>query len=67
MHFVEPKYKLTKIKWNWKSKIPNTVLERQSLCFSLYKNHKLKVKPWWDGACEMKKRAVFVYYEGIFF
>ena len=55
---------------NWKWKIPHTVLERQTLCFSSYKNHKLKVKLWWVGARERKKRAFFVPFilsEGIFF
>ena len=55
---------------NWKWKIPHTVLERQTLCFSSYKNRKLKVKLWWVGARERKKRAFFVPFilsEGIFF
>ena len=30
------------------------------MCFSSYKNRKLKVKLWWVGACERKKRAFFV-------
>ena len=32
------------MKWNQKWKIPDTVLERQTLYFSSYKNRKLKVK-----------------------
>ena len=55
---------------NWKWKIPHTVLERRTLCFSSYKNRKLKVKLWWVGARERKKRAFFVPFilsEGIFF
>ena len=32
-------------KWKWK--IPYTVLERWTLCFSSCENHKLKVKLWW--------------------
>ena len=43
MHFFEQKYKLknkTESKW----KIVHIVLERRTLCFSSYKNHKLKVK-----------------------
>ena len=31
-----------------------------TLCFSSYKNWKLKVKLWLVGACEGKKRAAFV-------
>ena len=31
-----------------------------SILFSLYKNRKLKVKLWWGGARERKKRAFFV-------
>ena len=41
------------MKQNRKWKIPHTVLdERQSLCFSSYKNRKLKIKLWWVGAGE---------------
>ena len=57
------------MKRNPKWKIPCTVLERQTLCFSSYKNRKIKVKLWWVGACERKKRAFFVLFilsEGIF-
>ena len=43
-----------------KWKMPHTVLERRTLCFSSYKNRKLKVKLWWVGARERKKRAFFV-------
>ena len=51
------------IKWsNWKWKIPNLVLRRRTLCFSSYKNRKLKVKLWWAGAREWKKRAFFVMF-----
>ena len=41
-------------------KIPYTVLERRTLCFTSYKNRKLKAKLWWDGACERKQRIFFV-------
>ena len=37
-----------------------TVLERMTLCFSSYKNRKLKVKPRWFGVCERERRAFFV-------
>ena len=30
------------------------------MCFGSYKNHKLKVKLWWVGDCERKKRGFFV-------
>ena len=42
------------------SEIPHTVLERQTLCFSSYKSRKVKIKLWWVGARERKKRA-FLY------
>ena len=44
---------------NQKWKILHTFLERQIWCFSLYKNHKLKVKLWLVGACERTKRTFF--------
>ena len=50
------------MKWNWKYRIPHTVLKRQTLCFSSYKNHKLKVKLWWVGAHERRTRAFFVLF-----
>ena len=48
------------MKRNEKWKIPHTVLERQILCFSSYRIHKLKVKLWWVGAGKRKKRAFYV-------
>ena len=36
-------------------KIRGALLVRQNLCFSSYKNRKLKVKLWWVGSCERKK------------
>ena len=50
------------MKWNQKWKIPHTVLERQTLCSSSYKNCKLKVKLWWVGANERKKMTLFVLF-----
>ena len=47
------------MKENLKWKIPPTVFERWILCFSSYENRKLKVKLWWVGAPERKKRAFF--------
>ena len=41
-------------------KIPHIVLERRTLWFSSYKNRELKVKLWWVGARERKKR-LFLY------
>ena len=49
-----------KTKWNQKWKIPHTPLQRWTLSFSSYKNHKLKVKLWWVWVCTIKKRAFFV-------
>ena len=43
-----------------KWKFPHIVLERRTLCFSSFKNRKLKVNLWWVGARERKKRASFV-------
>ena len=45
--------------WNWKWKIPPTLLEKQNLCFSSNKNRKLKVKLWWVGAWKRKKEEIF--------
>ena len=61
---------LIKVKRNRKWKITHIVLERRTLCFSSYKNRKLKVKLWWVGARKRKKRAFFVPFilsEGNFF
>ena len=60
MHFV--KQETLKAKLNPKWKIPHTVLERRTLCFSSYKNRKLKVKLWWAGARKRKKRAFSVLF-----
>ena len=57
------------MKRNQKWEIPNTTLGRRTLCFSSYKNRKLKVKLR-VGARERKKRAFFVFFilsEQIFF
>ena len=51
---------LIKTKTNRKWKILDTVLEKQTLCFSSCKNHKLKVKLLWAGARE-KERTYFLY------
>ena len=53
---------------NWK--IPHTILERQTLCFSWYKNRELKVKLWWVGGHERKKSTflvTFILFKGHFF
>ena len=42
-----------------KWKIPHTVLESWTLCFSSYKNCELKVKLWWVGARKKKKSMHF--------
>ena len=49
-----------KTEQNQKWKIPHTVLERRTLCFSSCKNRKLKVRKWWVGARERKNRTFFV-------
>ena len=59
MHFVEQKINFKETKRNQKWKLPQTVLERRTLCFSSYKNLKFKIKQWSVGACERKKRAFF--------
>ena len=41
-------------------KIPHTLLKRRTLCFSSYNNRELKVKLWWVGALERKKRTFSV-------
>ena len=46
---------LTKTKRNRRWKMPHTVLERRTFCFSSYKNLKLKVKLWCVGARQRKK------------
>ena len=51
---------LVKTKQNRNWEIPDRVLERRTLCFSSYKNHKLKVKLWWVGVRERKERVFFV-------
>ena len=51
---------LSKNKTECKWKTPHTVLERRTLCFSSYKNRKLKVKIWWVEGPERTKRAFFV-------
>ena len=61
---------LIKTKRNQTKKMPHTVLERRTLCFSWYKNHNLKAKLWRARARERKKRAFFVPFilsEGNFF
>ena len=45
---------------NRKWKMPHTVFERRTSCFSSYKNRKLKVNLWQVGVRERKKRVFFV-------
>ena len=49
---------LIKMRRNWKWKISHTVLERRTLCFSSYKNHKLKVKLM-SWSSQKKKEGIF--------
>ena len=44
------------------SKIPHTVLERRTLCFSSYKNRKLKVNQWWVELTKEKRGNFFVLF-----
>ena len=57
---ILPDKNLIQTRWNPKWKIPNTVFEKQTLYFSSYENHKLKVKLRWVGACESKNTAFFL-------
>ena len=63
MYFFEQKHKFKRIKTksNWKCKIVHIVSERWTLCFSTYKNRKLKVKLWWFGARKRKKGHILYY------
>ena len=61
---------LIKTRRNRKWKIPQTVLERWTMCFSSYQNRKLKEKLWWVEARKGKKNAFFVTFilsQGFFF
>ena len=50
---------LITMKRNRKLKIPHKVLEGRTLCFSLYKNCKSKVKLCWVGAPKRRKEGIF--------
>ena len=52
--------KFNKTRRNQKWKIPQTCLERWTLCFSSYMYDEFKVKMWWVGAPERKKSGFFV-------
>ena len=49
----------TKPETESKTENPTRSFTRQNLCFNSYKKRKLKVKLWWVGARERKKRASF--------
>ena len=53
---------LTKTKRDRRSEIPQTLLERRTLCFTSYKNHELKVKLWWFGARQRRTSVFFKVY-----
>ena len=36
------------------------------MCFSSFKNHKLKVKLWWIGDCKRKKTVIFLLFNCLF-
>ena len=57
---------------NRKCEILHRILGRLTLCFSSYKNCKLKVKLWWTGAGKKKKKnsaffATLIFSAGYFF
>ena len=54
------------MKRNRKSKISHIVLGVSAFFFSLYKNHKLKVKLM-SWSSRMKKEDIFILSEGFFF
>ena len=58
MYFAEQKKTLIKSKRNRKWKIPHTILERQNLCISSYKNRKLKIKLM-SWSLQKKKEGIF--------
>ena len=60
MFILKKKQILIKTKWNRRWKIPHTLLDWWTLCFSSYKNRELKMKLWWVEARERKKGAFFV-------
>ena len=45
-----------------KMETPYTLLEWWTFCLSSYKNQRLKVKLWWNGARKRKKIAFFFYF-----
>ena len=51
---------LIKTKRNRKWKIPHIIFGRRTFCFSLHKNHRLKVKLWWVKDRKIKRRTFFV-------
>ena len=52
---------IIKTRRNWKWEMPPSVLEKWTMCFSLHKNCKLKVKLRWVVAREKRKSAFNVY------
>ena len=59
MLFVERKYKLIKMKQNWKWKISHILLQRWVLCFSSFKTRELEVKLWWVEARKRQSVCIF--------
>ena len=62
MHFVGQKLSFNKNETGSKKRKFHTILERQTLCFSSYKNWKLKVKLWWVGALKKRGLSGIVYF-----
>ena len=62
MHFVGQKLSFNKNETGSKKRKFHTILARQTLCFSSYKNWKLKAKLWWVGALKKRGLSGIVYF-----
>ena len=60
MHFAEKNINFNKNETESKMENPTHSFRETNLCFSSYKNCKLKVKLWWVGVRERKNRVFFV-------
>ena len=72
MHLLNKNIYFNKTETESKIENPTHSFRETSLpfCFISYKNHKIKVKLWWVGACESKKKEFsepFILSEGNFF
>ena len=55
MHFLNKNINFNKNETESKMENLHTVSEKQTLCLSWFKNRRLKLKLWWDGAWKYKK------------